>query len=267
MSEYNYARYLQELGAPYQRVQDTKVSLVTLAGRTFSSWMTAPQGGLIPSTSIACTNATIGAMGQQNTNTTQYLAQVGVNMAQYGYVMLVDRLVHHGGLSGIVAGSQATNLPTATIPRGTGSYTGIMAAIEIYGAIGTTTSLVSGSYLNQNGSVSTFKATTIGTGVFNKVGQMIILPLYDGDTGVQQVNNIALSVSTATAGNFGVTLFRPLMTWAIPNIGGQQLVFDAITSNAMQLTAIENGACLHYIWMTGPALTGVYQSALRFIEM
>jgi hypothetical protein len=267
MSAYDYARYLRELNAPYQRIQDSKNSLSTLAGRTYSSWLTAPQGGLIPSTSIACTNATIGALGQQNTNSDQYLAQVGVNMAQYGYVMLVDRLVHQGGLSGIVTGSQTTNLPTVAIPRGTGSYAGIMAAIEIYTVIGTTTSLVSGSYLNQNGSVSTFKSTTIGTAVFNKVGQIIILPLQDGDTGVQQVINIALSASTTTAGNFGITLFRPLMAWAIPNIGGQQLVFDAITSNAMQLAAIENGACLHYIWMTGTTSTGVYQSALRFIEM
>lgn len=263
----SYASYLTKLNNPYTRIQDTKNSVTTVAGHMFSSWIVAPQAGLIPSTSATCDASTIGALGQTNSNFTQSLAQVGANMAQFGTVMLVDRLVHQGGLSGIVSiSAQLTNLPTPLPTRYTGSYVGTMAAIELYVAVGGTGAIVSGSYINQNGSTSSFQPTNIGTATYNTLSRFIILPLHPGDTGVQQVLSIVLSTSTATAGNMGITIFRPIAMWAIPFVGGQQLIFDSITSNAMQFEQIQNNACLQYIFTSGTTSTGIYQSFYRLIE-
>jgi hypothetical protein len=269
MATPTFSQYITEISRPYQRIQDTKNSLTTVAGRMYSSWILAPQAGLIPSTSAATDRNTIGGLGQQNATGTQFFAQVVTNCAQNGTVILIDRLAHQGGLSGIVSiSAQTTNLPTTALTRYTGSYVGVMAAVEIYTAVGATAAFISGSYTNQAGQAGrTFVTTSFGATGFNAVSRFIILPLQQGDTGVRSVQSVVLSTSTATAGNFGVTLFKPIAVWSMQQLNGQQQLFDAIMSNGMQLEQIQNNACLHYLYVMSGISTGVYMSGLRFIEV
>lgn len=264
----SYTSYLTELAGPYQRIQDSKNSITTVAGQPYSSWVLAPQSGLIPSTSVACDKNTTGAENQQNSNVTQYIAQIAASQQSFGQVILIDRLSHQGGLSGVVSVSAVTtNLPTVLPTRYTGSYAGTMAAIEIYTQIGNTQVVLSGSYVNQDGATSSFQPISFGaTGVVRAINRFAIIPLQNGDTGVQQVLNVVLSNTTGTAGNYGITIFRPIMVWNVPDLGAQQVLMDAITSNAMQLEQIQNNACLQYVFISGTTTTGIYQSVIRTIE-
>jgi hypothetical protein len=45
------------------------------------------------------------------------------------------------------------------------------------------------------------------------INKFQIMPLQAGDRGVKSVESLTLSASTGTAGNFGLTLFRPIMTF------------------------------------------------------
>jgi hypothetical protein len=262
----NYATYLGKVGAPYQRFQDTKGSLTTIAGRTSSFWTIAPFAGAAPTSPVATTVSTAGSMGQQNSSGVQRIAQVAAGLANWGMIMLCDRLSHQGGLSGTSTVAQTTNLPTAALTRYT-TGEGVWIALEIYTAVGATATTVSCSYTNQDGTAGRTSELTVfgGTG-FNGVGRFIILPFQSGDTGARSVQSVTLTASTATAGNFGVTLFKPLLFLPTPSLGSQQLLFDSVQTLATQMPVVENDACLFYVLSGGTTASGVMQNAIRFIE-
>jgi hypothetical protein len=263
----NYATYLEKATAPYQRFQDTKNSLTTVAGRASSFWTVAPFAGLAPTVPVVPTVSTAGSLGQQNSSGVQRIAQVAAGLANWGMIMLCDRLSHQAGLSGTVTGAQTTNLPTAALTRYT-SGNGVMAALEIYSAVGTTATTVTASYTNQNGTdLRTSVATAFGATGFNAASLMIMLPLQEGDTGVRSVESVTLAASTVSAaGNFGVTLFKPLLYLPVPSLGSQQLLFDSVQTLSTYMPVIENNACLFYIICAGTTASGVMQNAIRFIE-
>lgn len=150
---------------------------------------------------------------------------VGLSQVRYAYAwggVLIDRLSHQGGLSGTVTTAQTTNLPTAALTRYT-SGVGVYAALEVYTAVGATDALWTVSYTNQAGTAgrtaSWLMADTPGGNSFHPI------PLVGSDTGVRSVESVTLTPSTGTAGNFGVTLFKPLV-WFGPHHGGMDRPFD-----------------------------------------
>ena len=262
----DYDTYVAKVAAPFQRIQDTKNSLTTVAGRHYSMWATAPFGGAAPTTAAVPDNTTLGAMGQKDSSGTQRIAQVAASLGNSAYVIICDRLSHQGGLSGTATGAQTTNLPTAALTRYT-SGVGVMAALEIYSAIGATATTVTCSYTNQAGTSGRTSVDTVWGGTnFNAAGRFILLPLQQGDTGVKSVESVTAAASTLTAGNFGVTLFKPLFGLPIPNIGSQQLLFDSVQSMGCMMPQVVNGACLFYVVIANTTSTGILQNAIRFIE-
>jgi hypothetical protein len=265
-----YAQYIIDANNPDDIIHHAKLTPTLIAGRMFSAWTQIPWQGLIPSTSAATDRNTTGALnGFQNTNTSQYINHLNLMLgANWGTVILIDRLAHQGGLSGIVL-NQATNLPTAALTRYTGSYVGVMAAAEVYTAIGATGVFISGSYTNQAGLAGrTFSSANFGATGFNTAGRFIILPLAAGDTGVRSVQSISISATTGTAGNFGITLFKPIAIWAVPNNIPQPMAFDAIlSSNGMQLEQIQNNACLQFLFYCGTTTAVTMMAELNTIEI
>jgi len=86
-----------------------------------------------------------------------------------------------------------------------------MIGLTIYTQIGTTATTVTVSYTNSSGtSGRTSTAVVIGGTGFREASRMILIPLQADDVGVNSVESVTLVASTTTAGNFGVTLFRPL---------------------------------------------------------
>ncbi len=266
----SYLDYKDKVAAAYQRSNDTKVSITTVAGRQFSYWLSTPDAGTAPTTALICTQSTPGAMGQQGSEYVQYLTQipavVGGGGAGGGCLMICDRLSHQGGLSGIVTGNVTTNLPTAALTRYTDGK-GVFLAYEVYTVIGTTQTIISASYTNQDGvSGRQTKPTDIGGANYRTVSRCHILPLQEGDTGVRSVESINVTGSTGTAGAFGITLFKPLALIPIINVGGNVSINDSVVSMANNFIKVENSASLYYQIFAETTTTGVLLANNRFIE-
>jgi len=263
MSITTFNSYLAKVAAPYQRIQDTKVSQTTVAGRMSSFWGITPFGGSAPGVASAPTNTTTGAMGQFNSSGVMRLAQIAASLGQSGYIMVCDRLLHVGGFSGTVTTAQTVG---GTITRNTGGVGNFLAA-EIYTQIGTTGTTVTASYTNESGtSGRTTVAAPIGGTGLREVQRFLPLPLQSGDRGVQACASATLLATTGTAGSWGITIWRPLFAMAIPNLGSQQFLYDSIELCCGNMPVIDNNACLWYVMMAFTTSSGIYMDAVRLIE-
>jgi len=206
--------------------------------------------GATPIGPLACTNTTAGALyGSPAVDS----ILVGVNLSTNlngGMALLVDRLCHQGQLSAATTTPQTLNLPTATLTRYT-SGEGVRAALEIYATLGTLRSTFTVSYTNQDGVSSTSPVMAYGglgaTGD-REVGHMAEIPLNVGDTGFRSVESVTLATSTGTAGNFGVTLFKPLLALPLGN-QSQPRMFDILNSDLPVVIPAES--CLEWIIYPG----------------
>lgn len=96
---------------------------------------------------------------------------------------------------------------SARVPGGT-DFTGLQIWIEAVTAF-TGNPSIAVTYTNQSG--TTGRTTgTIATGAALTVGRMMQLPLQAGDTGVQKIETVVVTV--ATAGTLNVLVMRPLWT-------------------------------------------------------
>lgn len=223
-------------------------SVTVVAGRPFDLWVPSAPAGVAPSAAVVPTNNTIGALGQRDAGASLQNSILGYRLSALnpGVYLVCDRLSHQGGLSGTVFGApgQTTNLPTAALTRYTGGE-GVMLGLTIYSAVGGTATTVTASYTNQAGAGSrTTVATQFGGAGFNNQHRMIMLPLQDGDTGVRSVQSVTLAASTTTAGNFGVTLFRPLYVLCVESTSGVSSGGFVSGLSAGGIPVAENGACL-----------------------
>lgn len=227
-----------------------------------SLWKSSvPNVGATPSTAVAPDYTTTGALGQVALNSFRILMArmaAGLSTTVGTGLLIADRLSHQGGLSGTTTGAQTTNLPTAALTRST-SGVGVMAAIEVYTSVGASGGTVVGSYTNSSGTAGrTFKERGLGFNGPNTAGVLSLFGLQDGDVGVRSVESITLSGSTGTAGNFGVTLFKPYGVITVNSNEAHE--FDAITAMGAVMPLIPAAACLWlsalYASGTTPLLAG-----------
>lgn len=277
----DYAAYRAALIQPFERVAIQKNMTGSLvANRPMSTWIQGggfPVAAGTPAAAAAPTRTTVGALGQQNGGAGQLrmlLAQIGHNnygtdtlqALGLGMVVIADRLSHQGGLSGTVTGAQTTNLPTAALTRYT-SGVGVMAALEIYIAVGATLVNPIVSYTNQAGTAGqTSQVFNFGGTTRNEISRFITIPLAAGDTGVRSVESVTLGVSTLTAGNFGVTLFKPLcMLPLVPY--GTEFTGDPFLSMGGQAEEVLDDACLFFITQTNSTAQATITGMLNFAEI
>jgi len=260
-------------GAPEHLLhfQDARVgaaAAVTVAGRWSSLWLynSQPSAGAIPGAAAIPTRDTTGALKQINPSggREKWLLGHEVGCSVAGVLVLYDRLFHIGGLSGTAItpqGVQTAGLPALT--RNTGGI-GNEIWIEIYTAIGTAQTITA-TYVNEAGTLNrTTPAAAIGGAGLQEAQRMIPLPLAAGDQGVRSVDSVTLSASTGTAGNFGVTIARPLLALPVPATGMGYLR-DTI-AGLPSIPKIDTDACLALAWLanstTGPQIHGL----LHFID-
>lgn len=241
----------------------------TVAGRISSMWLwnKSPGGaGAVPGASAIPVNDTAGALFQTDPGGGRTKYGLGAISCpnQSGFGILYDRLVHTGGLSGTVTSAQTTNLPTTALTRGL-SYTGNQIWLEIYTIIGTTATTVTCSYTNQAGTAGrTTKAAAFGGTGLREAERIIIMTLQDGDTGVKSVESVTVLASTTTAGNFGVTIARPLLYF--PTAGsGSGCMRDAI-SGLPQVPNAETDACLSWAFSAIGTTAPQFMNSVHFIE-
>lgn len=219
-----------------------------IAGRWCSLWQYdgCPSGGAVPTTVAIPDNTTTGGLkqvdpggGRQKWALSGFVANVAA-----GTVMMYDRLLHIGGLSGTVTTAQTVG---GTITRHTDGK-GNIAWAEIYTAIGATATTITMSYTDQDGnSGNTSVATTFGGTNFNTATRMIMYPVASGDSGIQAIASTTVLATTATAGNFGVTMAHPLAFYEIGAAGDAG--WRDWATGLPGIPEIETDACIAYAYL------------------
>jgi hypothetical protein len=185
-------------------------------------------------------------MGQADPTGGRELFLLGVEGAcsQLGTLILYDRLLQIGGLSGTSTSAQTVG---GTLTRNTGGV-GNMIAVEVNTQIGVSSTTITASYTNQAGtSGRTTKAAAIGNTGLREAERMIILPLQDGDTGVQAVASVTLALTTGTVGDFGVVVMRPQAVLANGAVAGAML--RDFLAGLPNIPEIDTDACLTWAWL------------------
>ncbi len=221
-----------------------------------------PSDGAAPTTVANPTNATAGALKQTNAGggRQKYLLGVNVCANSSGTLILYDRLLHIGGLSGTVITAQTVG---GTLTRNTGGI-GNQIWLEIYSALGASGATIQATYTNEaavSGQVG--GPAFIGGSPFQEAQRMLVLPIANGDIGVQAVASVTISGSTGTAGNFGINIVRPLLH--IPVVGGIGGSRDLIM-NAPGIVPIDPNACLAWLWMPNTTTIPEIMGYAQFIE-
>lgn len=248
--------------ANYADTEDLSMS-AKVAGAFQSLWKAGgrPGAGASPgSTSgVVCTSSTAGAIPYTNPGGSNigYLARMEASASTAGSFILYDRLLASDGLSGIVTSAQTVGTPSLT--RWT-SGVGVGAWIEIYTALGSTACTATVSYTNQAGTSGQSGTAAITASPI--AGQMFPISLATGDTGVRAVASVTLSVTTGTAGSFGVTLTQRVVTVPIvlANVG---ILLDYAQ---LGLPVIANNACLAWKVLATTTNTGVVIAGFMFAQ-
>jgi hypothetical protein len=246
--------------AQFQDTYEASISCHT--GLTDSLWTAGgnPGAGATPPTGSGAvpTSATAGAIPfvDPTAGNTMYLARMMATASNNGTLVLCDRVVHTSGLSGIVTTAQTVN--TVAITRNPGT-SDAGAWLEWYTPTGSTASTATVSYTNQAGTAG--RTGTVVLPATVTTGQTYPVILQSGDTGVQSVQTVTLSVSTGTAGNFGVTLANRVCS--IPLIAnlGQNLNYAALG-----LPIVQPSACLAYHLLPSTTTTGTILTELTLAQ-
>jgi len=271
------AAYFTARDFPQQIIEVAKLFSVVAGTGWCSSWLGTgfPAAGTAPSgSSTVPTRTTTGALGQLDASAGELRAMcrtvtVSANTGgQAGLIlMLIDRLVHKGGLDGTL--NTAQTVSTAALTRYTDGV-GVRAGIEIYSSIGATGTTATIDYTDSTGTASqTSPAIVVGGTGFNVTNRFLPISLggTDGGKGIKAVNTVTLAASTATAGNFGITLYKPLMKIAVQSGGG---LFapnaDPIGTRGFLMPVISTSACLQWLLFGAGTVTEQICGAFRFFE-
>jgi hypothetical protein len=234
-----------------------------ITGRGCSLWTYdgMPAGGATPGAVSIPTRSTTGALpflaatGGRDT----HLIGASITPTTAGVYLLYDRLMHVSGLSGTLTTAQTvqgTHPGTPAITRNTGGA-GNIAWYEIYTLVGTTGTVLTMNYTDQNGDAGT-STINIGSTGFREVTRAQRIQLAAGDTGIRSIQSVQLTATTGTAGDFGLTLAKPL-AW-IPVGAAGTAGWRDYTTGLPGIPVIDPDACLALMFIpsanTAPEVWG-----------
>jgi hypothetical protein len=223
----------------------------TVAGRGCSLWTydgmpakgDVPTSGAIPDRSLQGAIPFTAPGGSRD----KHLIGASVTSNAAGVFLLYDRLFHIGGLSGTSTAAQQIQDDPASpaLTRNTGGA-GNIAFYEIYTIIGTSSTTLTMTYTNQAGTGST-STINIGATNFREVSRMQRIPLAAGDSGIQAIEQIQLTATTGTLGDFGITIAQPL-AW-IPVGAAGTMGWRDYTTGLPGIPVIDPDACLSLMFI------------------
>lgn len=239
----------------------------TVAGQLISMWRAngQPGQGAIPAGSSRCTDETVGAFGfmQQTAPNRSYLAWANaVTAVAVMTVELHDRLMHMGGLNGTVITAQVVDLDVhANIASdnlgariGDANYSDIQWWMEWYADTGASAANATINVTYNDGSSGGLTAIAVGGTV--RASRLIplnsLIPAADAGKYIRDIDDVTLSASTGTAGNFGFTATRPRAVMPT-NVANKQEVFDWASLGAPE---IFNSSCLFPLVIAAATSTG-----------
>ncbi|HEY4760038.1 MAG TPA: hypothetical protein VIH42_05600 [Thermoguttaceae bacterium] len=215
--------------------------------------------GAIPGAAATPTDATTGGILLPSFGSNKgYVLRFAPILATIGTCMLCDRLAHMGGLSGTVTTAQTVNASLATAFSNGRCQEGgqdVQWFVEIYTNIGTTAANLTVTYTDQ---ADTSGKTVVLTGFsgaspLNQVGRCV--PIVPGDgLGIKSIQTVQLSVSTGTAGSFGITAVKQLTSV------GQMLaniLAPSVDAISIGLPEIKETSCLAMQIQCSTTSTGI----------
>lgn len=207
------ASFDQAIAAAKQYLSVAKTAVrPSIAASWFSVFDLAgnPGAGVLAGTSTAAgvvpTDATAGCptINAFGASALGYLWQLEYGCSVACRLKLFD-MVFKAGAYAFNAAQALTGQPSYASRMPGGSYSDTQIWIEAVTAF-TGNLTVTITYTNQSG--VTGRTATLATGTALTVGRLMQVPLQAGDTGVQEITNVAGTV--ATAGTFNVLVLRPL---------------------------------------------------------
>jgi len=235
-----------------------------IAGRFTSLWQYngIPSGSSTSPTLGNPTLATDGALTLTNPGGGRQKWCLGVIAAPSvaGTLIVYDRLIHGNGMSGTVTTAQNC---VQTVSRFAGSASpGNQIYVEIYTQIGSTATTATISYKNQAGTTKTTPAFAIGGTGLREAQRIIPVPLDPGDTGVTEILSCTVLATTGAAGDFGITVGRPLIVIPL-SLAGCGSVRDLI-AGLPGIIEILADSCISFIWLsnatTAPQIYGSFHT-------
>lgn len=244
------------------RVNKVALGLQVVNGYT-SYWRVTglPAQGAIPTAAAICDGTLTGALPftAPSGGDTLYLARAALLASAVCGVDLMDRLGHMGGLSGTVLTAQAVALDLT----GTGSnlvarrgtdFGDVQWWLEWYTATGGTARTATVAFTDHLGNPGT---TQVSIPANTSPGRMIPIIGASAEK-IRSVESVTLSATTGTAGNFGVTATRRIVSLGLLAINAP-LVFDWV---GVGLPIVPESACLTLAGVqsatTAPAIVGDY---------
>lgn len=227
-----------------------------IAGRTTSLWLYdgQPGAGVAPTTVAVPDNTTNGGLKQTDPGggRQKWLTQFWSTGLVAGTLILYDRLLHIGNLNGTTATAQTVGGTLTRYTNGLGNF----AFAEIYSQIGATTSSITMSYTDENGTAgvadSTSPSVLFGNTGFREANRVILMPLAAGDKGIKSITSVT-HATTGTAGNYGVVIGHPLAFIGIGAAGAPG--WRDFVTGLPGIPEILTDACLAFLWT--PATTTV----------
>lgn len=269
---------IDAMGNNSSRIVVDKASIANAAAGQFHSLWRAtgqPGQGAIPTTAARCTHALLGSLGfnQQTLPATSYLALLeGLCSNSASVLEIHDRLMHMGGLSGIVATAQTVDVDLSanlasdnmTARIGDANYSDVTWWLEWYTDTGGTAVTVTVNVTYNDGTSGNL--TAISLAATRRASQMIPLngsiPAADSGKFIRDVNTVTLSATTGTAGSFGVTATRYRAALYKPLANAR---FTADWAG-LGLPSIPNSACLMLIQLAGTTSTGTVRATGKIVH-
>lgn len=204
----------QYIAAPKQIISMAKTSALTTVAANFGDPIAIagnPGAGVLAGTSTAAgvvpTDATAGfpVINAFGGGAKGYLTRVEFGNSVASRLRLYD-LLWKGGAYAYNANQALSGQPSfaSRVPGGT-DFKGLELWVEAVTAM-TGNLSVAINYLDQDGNAGS--TGTVATGIAPIIGRMIQIPLAAGDSGLQRIDNVVATVSSA--GTFNVLVLRPL---------------------------------------------------------
>jgi len=243
-----------------------KASIANMTAGGFASLWRAtgqPAQGAIPTAAAVPTSATTGAISfvNQTAPVSSYIGWLNANSPNGGTnIEIVDRLSHFGGLvlnvttQQNITGLDLSTLGVVAARLGDANYSDVQWFLEVYADGGGTASNATINVTYNDATTGNLNVVAVG-GTLRASRLIPLTPLIPtGQQGkyIRGINNVTLSASTGTAGNFGFTAVRPRTSVAL-NLGNKTEAFDWAQ---LGFPEVANDSCLQFIMVCITTSTG-----------
>lgn len=223
--------------------------------------------GSAPGAAAIPTNSTNGALPITNAGGSRekWLTQIFAMATTPGILLVYDRLLHISGLNATLTTDQTVQgtTPTPALTRNTGGV-GNIAFYEVYTLIGATGTTLTMTYTNSAGTTGRTSTVNIGATGFREAQRMMAIPLAAGDKGIQAIDKVKLTATTGTAGDFGITIAKPIAFIPIGTAGVP--AWRDFTTGLPGLPKIDTNACLAFTFLQNAATAGEFTMGFSFVE-